>query len=78
MTSETLTYLEQAIKDGHAKIGGEGKTQRIHYILASHSERWSDPEEKVRAEFWAELDLQISVPARAHRLRGEGAAPHAE
>ncbi len=56
MTSETPTYLEQAIKDGHARIGGEGKTQRIHYnIVANHSERWSDPEEKVRAEFWAEL-----------------------
>lgn len=55
MTSETQTYLEQAIKDGYAKIGGEGKMQRIHYIVASHSERWSDPEEKVRAEFWAEL-----------------------
>ena len=24
-------------------------------IAADHSERWSDPEEKVRAEFWAEL-----------------------
>lgn len=55
MTTSTKTYLEQAIKDGHAKIGGEGKTQRIHYIAANHSERWSDPEEKVRAEFWAEL-----------------------
>jgi len=55
VTSETQTYLEQAIKDGHARIGGEGKTQRIHYIVANHSERWSDPEEKVRTEFWAEL-----------------------
>jgi type I restriction enzyme M protein len=49
------TYLEQAIEDGHAELSGEGKKERIHYIAAEHSERWSDPEEKVRAEFWAEL-----------------------
>src|SRR5260363_52029 len=49
------SYLQQAIKDGHAKMTGEGKNQRIHYLEAHHSERWSDPEEKVRAEFWAEL-----------------------
>lgn len=55
MTTPTKTYLERAIEAGHAKISGEGKTQRIHYIAANHSERWSDPEEKVRAEFWAEL-----------------------
>lgn len=51
----TKTYLEQAIEDGYAKLTGDGKTQRIHYIAADHSERYSDPEEKVRAEFWAEL-----------------------
>lgn len=56
------TYLEQAIEDGYAKIIGEGKTQRIHYAAANHSERWSDPEEKVRAEFWAELSsINISI-----------------
>ncbi len=55
MQMATKTYFEQAIEAGHAKIIGEGKTQRVHYITANHSERWSDPEEKVRAEFWAEL-----------------------
>jgi len=49
------TYLELAFEDNLAEIKGEGKTERIHYSDASHSERWSDPEEKVRAEFWAEL-----------------------
>jgi len=55
MSNQPKTYLEQAINDGHAEIKGKDKTQRIHYIAANHSERWSDPEEKVRAEFWAEL-----------------------
>jgi len=56
MSAETpKTYLEQAIEDSHAELTGEGKKERIRYIAADHSERWSDPEEKVRAEFWAEL-----------------------
>ena len=49
------TYIERAIADGHVEITGEGKTKRIFYKDANHSERWSDPEEKVRAEFCAEL-----------------------
>ncbi len=68
-------YLDQAIRDGHAKFTGEGKTQRIVYIAVNHSERYSDPEEKVRAEYWAELihrynyepgriGVEITVPDR--------------
>jgi type I restriction enzyme M protein len=69
------TFIERALADGYAEITGEGKTERIHYKAAQHSERWSDPEEKVRAEFWAELiykydyyptfiAFEISVPRR--------------
>lgn len=36
MTTQPKTYLEQAIKDGHAKISGEGEGQRIHYNAADH------------------------------------------
>ena len=50
-----MTYLERALKDGHADIVDEGKKQRIIYRAVDHSERYSDPEEQVRAEFWAEL-----------------------
>ena len=52
---ETGTCLKRAFVDGHAELIGEGKSERIHYKAAAHKERWSDPEEKVRAEFWAEL-----------------------
>lgn len=58
------TYLERAIdEDRHAEIVGEGRNERIHYIAADHYERWSDPEEKVRAEFWAELIYKYEYPA---------------
>ena len=69
------TCLERALADGLAEITGEGKTERIRYKAANHSERWADPEEKVRAEFWAELihkyeylperiRFEINVPRR--------------
>ena len=73
MTTQTKTHLELAIEEGHAKITGEGKAQRIHYVAASHSERWSDPEEKVRAEFWAELIYKYQY--RPERMRFEVKVP---
>ena len=73
-----MTYLEQAIQKGYAKITGEGKKQKILYVAYNHSENYSDPEEKVRAEFWAELiirygyepkdiGVELTVPDRTPR-----------
>jgi len=50
-----MDYIERAIADGHVRLTGDGKQQKIIYVAASHTERFSDPEEQVRAEFWAEL-----------------------
>ena len=69
------TYLARALADGHAEITGEGRNERILYLAAGRSERWADPEEKVRAELWAELiykyeysaeliDFEVNVPRR--------------
>jgi type I restriction enzyme M protein len=66
-------YLAHAIADGLAKFVGEGKTERIHYVAAAHSERWADPEEKVRAEFWAELIYKYEY--RAERILFEVKVP---
>lgn len=60
--TEDRAYLDRAFQDGLAELSGEGRNQRIHYIDANHSERWSDPEEKVRAEFWAELIYKYEYP----------------
>jgi type I restriction enzyme M protein len=73
MTTQFRTFLERAISDGHAKIVGEGRTQRIHYVAAAHSERWPDPEEKIRAEFWAELIYKYEY--RPERMRLEVKVP---
>ncbi len=56
------TYLNRALADGHAEIIGEGRNERICYVVADHSERWSDPEEKVRADLWAELLYKYEYP----------------
>ena len=72
-TMPTTTYLERAIEDGHGEIVGVGRNERIHYIAADHSERWSDPEEKVRAELWAELIYRCEYPPE--RIRFEVNVP---
>jgi type I restriction enzyme M protein len=70
-----MTYLERALKDGYAQFAGEGKQQRIRYLAVNHAERYTDPEEQVRAEYWAELiyrydyrpariDVEVTVPRR--------------
>ena len=67
------TYLNRALADGHAEITGEGRNERIRYIAAGHPERWSDPEEKVRAELWAELIYKYEYPPE--RIRFEVNVP---
>ena len=59
----STAYLDRALADGHARLIGEGRNERIEYVAASHSERWVDPEEKVRAELWAELIYRYEYPS---------------
>ena len=61
-TTNNQTYLEQALADGEAEIIVRGRTERIRYVAADRSERWSDPEEKIRAELWAELIYKYEYP----------------
>jgi type I restriction enzyme M protein len=70
-----MTYLEQALQIGYAALSGEKARQRITYNAVNHSERYSDPEEQVRAEYWSELifrygyeptriGVEVTVPDR--------------
>ncbi len=69
-----MSYVERAIQDRLIEIKGEGKTERIHYKAANHTERWSDPEEKVRAEFWAELIYKYEYRPNVSVLRSKSLA----
>ena len=70
------SYVDRALNDGHLRIDRSGKSERVVYLAANRSERWSDPEEKVRAEFYGELiyrygyqpdriGVEITVPDRS-------------
>ncbi len=56
------SFLDQALYDKRAELIGEGKSERIRYVAADRSERWIDPEEKVRSELWAELIYKYQYP----------------
>ena len=65
-TPNHQTFLARALADGHAEIAGEGRNERIRYLAAGHSERWAEPEEKVRAELWAELIYEYEYAPEAY------------
>lgn len=69
-----MTYLERAIKDGYAYITGGDNKSKITYVTSdNHIENYNDPEEKVRAEFWAELIYKYEYPA--NRIKVEVVVP---
>ncbi len=58
-TSEAL--LKRALAEGHLKLQGEGKTERIIYVADNnHSEKWTDPEEKIRADDFDKFKQEVS------------------
>ena len=69
-----MTNLERAIKDGYAHISYSEEKQKITYITSdNHVENYNDPEEKVRAEFWAELIYKYEYPV--NRIKVELTVP---
>ncbi len=57
MKKSTLggSFTDRALLEGHLRLEASGKNEKIIYNATNRAERWSDPEEKVRAEFYAEL-----------------------
>lgn len=69
-----MSFLDRAIKDGYAYITRTDNKQKIVYVTSdNHSENYNDPEEKVRAEFWAELIYKYEYPAS--RIKVEVVVP---
>lgn len=72
---DTKDLLQRALADGHLQLIITGKTEKIRYVAVNVSEKWSDPEEKVRAAYYAELiyrygykpeciGVEVTVPDR--------------
>lgn len=55
-------WLTRAIADGHATLFPEGGKEKIRYVEVDHTEIYDDPEEQVRADFWAELIYRYDYP----------------
>ena len=52
---ETTDLIQRAIADGYLQLIISGKTEKIRYVAVNRAEKWADPEEKVRAAYYAEL-----------------------
>ncbi|MGP9805903.1 restriction endonuclease subunit M [Paracoccus sp. NSM] len=68
-------WLGRALEDGHIQIIASGKSEKVRYVACNVAEKWSDPEEKVRAAYYAELiyrygydpefiGVEVTVPDR--------------
>lgn len=69
-----MSYLQRARNDGYAIIPNHGEKQKITYVTSdNHTENYGDPEEQVRAEFWAELIYKYEYPA--NRIKVEVTIP---
>ena len=55
-------WLRKALDDGRATLFPSGKQERIRYTAVNHEENYGDPEEWVRADFWAELIYRYKYP----------------
>ena len=75
MTIEDQDFLQKTFADGHVQLFTSGRTEKIRYVAVNHAEKWSDPEEKVRAAYYAELiyrygyepeciGVEVTVPDR--------------
>lgn len=69
-----LSPLQRAEKDGYIHISSADGKKKIEYITTgTRVENYDDPEEKVRAEFFAELIYKYEYPA--NRILTEVAVP---
>lgn len=57
-----IDFLKRALDEGRARRIGEVGSERIVYGTGGHSHRWVGPEEKIRAELWAELIYKYEYP----------------
>jgi len=82
MTTEIDNFLQRAFADGHLQLITSGRTEKIRYIAVNVAEKWSDPEEKVRADYYAELiyrygykaeciGVEVTVPDRTPADRAD-------
>ncbi|MDE0420726.1 MAG: N-6 DNA methylase [Gammaproteobacteria bacterium] len=79
---ERLDFLARAFDEGHLQLIRSGRADKVRYVAANRSQRWADPEEKVRAAYFAELvyrygygpdciGVEVTVPDRTPADRAD-------
>lgn len=82
MSKGESDFLTRAFSEGHLQLITSGKTEKIRYVAVNVAEKWSDPEEKVRATYYAELiyrygyepeciGVEVTVPDRTPMDRAD-------
>jgi type I restriction enzyme M protein len=60
-----MSYIDMALTEGQLRIERSDRgVEYIRYLAVDRRERWSDPEEKVRAEYYAELIHRYGYPPK--------------
>jgi hypothetical protein len=58
------SHTTRALAEGILRLDRSNKVEKIVYVAVNRMERWSDSEEKVRAEFYAELIYRYGYEAK--------------
>ncbi|MGM4902043.1 restriction endonuclease subunit M [Tardiphaga sp. 866_E4_N2_1] len=82
MAEAAASWVEKALEDGHLQLIQSGRSEKIRYVASNTTEGWNDPEEKVRASYYAELiyrygyapeviGVEVTVPDRVPHDRAD-------
>lgn len=82
METKSSSILSRAFDEGHLQLIKGGKFKKVRYVEANVTEKWSDPEEKVRAAYFAELiyryhyepaciGVEVTIPDRTPTDRAD-------
>jgi type I restriction enzyme M protein len=69
MKDKDMSFFARAMGDGYADVTGkEGKRKIIYRTSDNYIDNYDDPEERVRAEFWAELIYKYEYPVNRIKI----------
>ncbi|MDD5176902.1 MAG: type I restriction enzyme HsdR N-terminal domain-containing protein [Sterolibacterium sp.] len=82
MKNSEPDYLQKAFAEGILQLIQSGKTEKVRYVAVNHAAKWSAPEERVRAAYYAELvyrygyaadciGVEVTVPDRTPTDRAD-------
>ena len=69
MKDKDMSFFARAMGDGYADVTGKEVKRKIIYRTSdNYIDNYDDPEERVRAEFWAELIYKYEYPVNRIKI----------